>query len=89
MRGPREYATEDAYYASEYTQAEREAGLHVKALRFAHEASVHGGSQHGSRHGLSRSASKASLGGKGGGGEPVGDDTARGARKLEDAAAKA
>ena len=85
---PRPYATEDEYYASEWTPDERAAGLHQSALRFAHEASVHGGSQHGSRHGGrsgmgSRSQSKASLSALGKVSSP-GDDSARGGKVAVD-----
>ena len=82
---PRPFATEDEYYAAEWTPDERAAGLHLSALRFAHEASVHGGSQHGSRHGGrasgmgSRAQSKASLASLGKVAAP-GDDSARGAK---------
>lgn len=87
---PTPYATEDEYYASEWTPEERARGLHQRSLRFAREASIHGGSQHGSRHGgkpLSRSASKVSLGSLGKAGP--GDDSARGAKVAAEAAVAA
>lgn len=77
------FQTEDEYYAAEWTPDERAAGLHQSALRFAHEASIHGGSQHGSRHGKSgmgsRAQSKVSLASLGKPATP-GDDSARAGR---------
>ena len=83
VRGPRAGATEQDYYRSEYTAEEQAQGLHTRAMNFAHEASVHGGSQHGgsafgsrrgSRTNLSRAASKGDLAGA----AKAGDDSARG-----------
>jgi hypothetical protein len=56
-------------------------------MRFAREASIHGGSQHGSRRGgkaIARAASKTSLASLGKAG--TGDDSARGAKAPVDAA---
>lgn len=80
FRGPRANATEEDYYRNEFTAAEQEAGMHARAMRFAHESSVHGGSQHGSSRFGSRKGSKANLAGMAPAAEGKVDDSARGGR---------
>ena len=70
FRGPRPGATEQDYYRGEYTAEEQAQGLHTRAMNFAHEASIHGGSlwrrhrsRKGSRDDLLRAASKGDLAG--------------------------
>lgn len=78
FRAPRAGATEADYYRNEYTPAEQEAGMHARAMKFAHESSVHGGSQHGSSRFGSRKGSKANLAAMAA--AEKADDSARGGR---------
>ena len=79
LRGPRAGATEEAYYRSEFTPEEQASGMHSRAMKFAHESSVHGGSQHGGSRFGSRKSSKANLAAMAPATDGV-DDSARGGR---------
>jgi nitrate/nitrite transporter NarK len=73
---PARLLDEEAYYLREYTPAERAAGLHVDALRFAHEARSERAPGGGGGGGgcLGRSGRGGARGG--GGGEGGGDPNA-------------
>ena len=79
LRGPRSGATEEDYYRSEFTPEEQASGMHSRAMKFAHESSVHGGSQHGGSRFGSRKSSKANLAAMAPATDGV-DDSARGGR---------